>query len=110
MTAAGLNGDWAGSCIVCFTPTDTALAFQGEPEWCIAGLVALGVPEDQAAATFAAEFGTVSPLGVHTVPSEEVTAMYRVCSACASAKGMVAPALVIVGEDTPCYRQPVVAS
>lgn len=41
-----------GTCIVCFKPeSKNVVAFAGSGEWAAAGLVALGVPQDQAIAT-----------------------------------------------------------
>jgi len=41
------------SCVVCSKgDTDTAVGFRGEAEWCIAALSKLGMPLDQAEATF----------------------------------------------------------
>jgi hypothetical protein len=49
--SVGLDGTYRGTCIACYTPTDTALALEGEPEWIAAVLVVMGVPNDQAVAT-----------------------------------------------------------
>lgn len=45
-------GSFTGSCIACLGGTDTAIAFRGEPEWCVAALVVLGLPTSEAVATF----------------------------------------------------------
>lgn len=46
--SAGLDGTFNGTCVICLTPTDTVLGFQGEAEWCISGLYTLGIPMDEA--------------------------------------------------------------
>jgi hypothetical protein len=76
------------SCIVCFRgDTTTAIGFRGEAEWCIAGLLRLGVPPDQAEATFL-------PFAKHelgcdpgTVPDGQIDYAVRLCRACANRVG-----------------------
>lgn len=88
----------ASSCIVCFQGTDTALAFRGSPEWCVAGLLVLGVPKDQAYATFEL---------CHPNPPELMTVTYRVCASCASRSGRVPePKLTIPGAEIPALCEP----
>ena len=48
MPAPGIDGTYDGSCVACLRGTDTGLAFTGEAEWIIAGMMMLGIPEDQA--------------------------------------------------------------
>ena len=74
-----LDSDDAGTCLVCLRATDTALAFTGPAEWIVAGLMALGVPNDQAI-TMVEDFtganeGKAIP-GLMSVPM-------RVCESCA---------------------------
>jgi hypothetical protein len=64
--------------------TDTGLAFKGEAEWAIAGLLRLGVPEDEASATVS--LGTDSDPG--KVPPGVITVAFRVCKSCADQAGM----------------------
>ncbi|QSM01784.1 hypothetical protein PROPHIGD11-1_16 [Mycobacterium phage prophiGD11-1] len=88
----------ASSCIVCFQGTDTALAFYGSPEWCVAGLMTLGVPGDQAMATFES---------CHPNPSDPMTVTYRVCSSCVERAGCLPePKLTIPGFEIPAVYQP----
>jgi hypothetical protein len=75
----GLRGTYEESCIVCMQGTDTGLAFVGWAEVAIAGLVALGVPVDEAG-PMVSEF-TGSPPG--EVPIGTITIPVRVCEACA---------------------------
>ena len=74
------------SCIACFRgDTTTGVALKGEAEFCIAGLIVLGVPEDQALGTFhvcmEAEGWTGQP---DEVPGGEVTLPIRLCRECAA--------------------------
>ena len=75
----GLRGDYNGSCIVCFHGTDTALAFEGEAEWVIAGLVTLGIPTEFEAGVMMSHFFDVPP---GTVPDGIVTLGVQVCADC----------------------------
>jgi hypothetical protein len=72
------------SCIVCFAgDTTTCIAFEGEAEWMIAGLHKIGLPVDQAQATFL--FIAASELGCEpgTVPDGRFTEVVRLCQRCA---------------------------
>lgn len=86
----------AGSCVVCQTGTDTALAFAGPPEWCAAGLMVLGVPKAEAITLAEAAPGTdtYAEMGV------------RVCTACVSrcAAGFPPPVLALPGVELPTIR------
>jgi hypothetical protein len=67
-------------CIVCFRgDTTTALALIGSPEWQIAGLINLGVPESEA-------FATIEHARTDEHYSEKMPV--RVCAACAQRAGM----------------------
>lgn len=77
----GLDGTYAGTCIACLKPTDTALAFRGEPEWHAAGLVQLGLPMNEAIAT--AE-RTLRAMAVGSDGAGRYDAVYRVCGDCAA--------------------------
>jgi hypothetical protein len=93
----GLDGTYDGSCIVCLEGTDTGLAFRGSAEWSTAGLMVLGVPQDQATAIVQEANG--SPAG--TLPAGLVTTGVRVCRGCVDASGAsfplgVAPDLPVV--------------
>lgn len=86
----------AGSCTVCGHGTDTGLAFQGEPEWCIAALMQLGVTD--AEHTFRAALG----VGRDDLLPGFLTTVYRLCSACSRNAGFPAPGLLLDGSDVPC--------
>lgn len=92
----GLQGDYTDSCVVCFTPTDTGLGFAGEAEWIIAGMVRLGIDQDQALATLAAGDPKWRPVGM--VPSGETTAILRVCGDCAGKPGFPVALITAYGE------------
>jgi hypothetical protein len=86
------------------TGTDTGLAFVGEPEWVIAGLVVLGIPMDEAVATWRVfleeEFEEVPD-----VRTRDFTYTVRVCQACVDASG--APLTVgLIGGGVPGYHEP----
>lgn len=88
-----------GSCVVCMRGTDTALAFQGSPEWCIGGLHALGLPVDEAVATFTNGYGEHVP--------EWMIATYRVCAECVGNidAEFPEPALILPGAEIPSITQ-----
>lgn len=93
-----------GSCIVCGRGTDTALAFQGEAEWCLAGVVALGVPEDEAYLTLLSgwqEEGRGTQKG--QVPCGTLSAVIRVCADCveAATPNFPKPTLLYRGAELP---------
>jgi hypothetical protein len=76
--------------------TDTALAFDGEREWQAAGLVALGIPTNEAI-NMIEQFSTNPRLIV------------RVCASCVAkseAFKSIAPALIFTGGNLPSIRQP----
>lgn len=89
----------AGSCAGCGLGTDTGIAFQGEPEWAVAGLMQLGIGYDEALLTFRAALGLESEL----VP-DYITVTTRVCAACARKAGFPVPVLLIDGAMVPCIR------
>jgi hypothetical protein len=98
--AFGLNGTFTGSCIACMTGTDTGVAFIGDTYFQAAGLVALGVPIEEASATiseFPAPFD--QPMQV------------RVCQDCADRSKIrgLRVGLLAHGQDIPCFRQAVTA-
>jgi hypothetical protein len=64
--------------------TDTGLAFKGEAEWAVVGLMRLGVPQDEAERTVS--IGTGSDPG--KVPPGVITVAFRVCKSCADKAGM----------------------
>ena len=92
--AAGLQGDYSGTCVVCLQPTDTALGFRGTAEWLAARLVVLGLPNEQAIAM------------VQNVEGDEM--MVRVCAACVERcpASFPPPALVLPGRAILTIEQP----
>lgn len=101
MSTPGLNGDYADTCAICLTPTDTALAFRGEPEWCIAILSHLDIPADQAM-HMVANFYSNSE---EEMP-DQLTVPVRICSECTSNANIPDPGLVMVGHGIPLVQQP----
>jgi hypothetical protein len=96
----GLRGTYEDSCVVCLRGTDTGLVFAGEAEWAAAGLVDIGVPEDQAIATVS--HGTGSEPG--TVPDGDITVMFRLCQVCASKARL--PVGLVASGNLPTIDQP----
>jgi hypothetical protein len=91
------------------TPTDTALAFHGEAEWIIGGLLALGIPEGEAEATAHAFWSERDPtLRKGEVPGGILTEPIRVCRDCvrAAEAPFPAPVLAIPGAPVPVVGQP----
>ena len=82
---SGLHGDYTGSCVVCLNGTETAVAFEGEAEWVIAGFTVLGVMSDQSRATLAESAPERWQDG--KVPAGRVTEAVRVCGDCAGRAG-----------------------
>lgn len=104
----GLDGTYEGTCIACLTPTDTALAFRGEAKWFIAGLYALGIPEDQAFATAHVIWSESDPmLRKGQVPGGIVTEAIRVCRKCVRSAGpsFPDPVLAIADAEIPVISQ-----
>jgi hypothetical protein len=93
-----LGGDYRESCVVCLHGTDTGLAFEGEPEWVLAGMRVLGIPDDQARIIFAEATGA----GVGMVPDHDVKITLRACAACAKATG-TAMTVGLIATGVPCY-------
>jgi hypothetical protein len=90
-----------GPCVVCMTPTDTALAFVGVAEWCIAGLTTLGVPTDEAFDTFYFEPHEPDEDGDYTLK-------VRVCGQCVRncPAAFPDPGLTLRGAGVPAVLQP----
>ena len=102
----GLQGTYAHSCVICLQGCDTGLALHGEAEWIIAGLLNLGIPDMDEAATM---LGTLHGCDPGMVPNGLGTVTIQLCQACLEASslrdtGMVL-GLLVAGEALPCYRQ-----
>jgi hypothetical protein len=90
-----------GPCVVCMTPTDTALAFEGCAEWCMAGLSVLGVPLDEAIAIFNIDPDEPDANGRHTVRVRVCVGCVRKCSA-----PFPDPTITLPGGGIPVVPQP----
>ena len=95
----GLQGTYEGACAVCLKPTDTGLVFDGEAEWTIAGLVNMGVPEDQAFDAAILAWGTDPGM----VPAGKIKTQVRVCAKDAVRAGCEVG--LLVGDEVPPYQQ-----
>ena len=98
----GLNGTLDGTCIACFTPTDTALGYDGSLEGHIAFLEHLGIPADQSLAL--AEASPDRPADPDPDHPARWAVPYQLCSACAERTGLPAPVLVVKGAGIPAIR------
>jgi hypothetical protein len=103
-----LQGNYRGACFVCMRGTDTGLTFRGSGEWLLAGLLVLGVPEDQAEQTLESawqEAGTPVPAG--SVPTGNgLTMSFRVCAECVGKTPFPEPALLLPGGQVPLIEEP----
>ncbi len=80
------------TCIVCYRPSDTALAVIGEPDWHQVFLEVLGLPDDEAKAVVASVTGWQQT--------------YVVCAACASKSPFPAPVRAVQDASIPVVAQP----
>lgn len=64
---------------MCLSGTDTGLAFVGEAEWAIAGMMRLGIPQEQASVMLSDATGC----DPGKVPDGTITVPLRVCEGCA---------------------------
>ena len=103
MSTLGLNGDFTGTCVACINPTDTALGFRGTPEWCIAGLMCLGVPQTQAEHMVDTEYGDA----FGRLP-DPLAMVIRVCVECVEdlQPKFPRPGLFLPGHEVPGLVQP----
>jgi hypothetical protein len=99
----GLNGDYTDTCLICGRGTDTGLAFVGEVDWCIAGIVHLGIPMDQAIAMARFKGANQRPL-VDSEEGDETKLMVRACQECVTAADPRMKVGLTIGE-VPAYRQ-----
>ena len=77
----GLDGTYRGSCAVCLTGTDTAVAFRGDAEWIIAGVHLLGISINEAALMLSLATGC----DPGHAPPGELQYPVLVCRSCADA-------------------------
>lgn len=98
----GLQGDYRGTCTLCLRATDTAIGFEGEAEYLIAGLIWLGVENEVAYRMVSEEFGCDPGM----VPTGRHCLYVRLCAKCAAEGGYPDPKLWVVGGTVPTARQP----
>ena len=75
------------TCVLCSRETDTGLSFSGDVEWVIAGLIVLGVREEQATLMVSTATGTEAGM----LPDGEIILPVRVCRRCAVSGGARLP-------------------
>ena len=100
-----LQGTYRGSCVACLQGTDTALAFTGEAEWLVAGLVMLGIPEDAASLMVEAFFKEQGAKPGMVLDGEWVMPV-QVCAECVAKSAAPFPAPGIPSFGVPEIRQP----
>jgi hypothetical protein len=103
-----LQGNHTGTCVVCIKPTDTALAFKGDPEWAIAGLQMLGLTPDHAYRTLLVAWRERYGTQDGQVPDHEVCEAIRVCRGCVRACSALFPdpGLAVAEAYVPVIEQP----
>lgn len=101
----GLDGSYAGSCVVCLRGTDTGLAFVGEAVFAAEGLNALGLPVEQAVATIQVFAEQEMGCARGTMPEGEQTWVFRVCQDCADHSERFIVSLIAKGKLLPGYHQ-----
>lgn len=97
----------SGSCVICGCGTDSGLAFAGDLEWLAGGLVAMGVPTQEAIAMIER-----FPENIGQLDDGDLSATFRVCAPCVAAAqpDFPAPVLLVQGAEVPCIRQAVQTS
>lgn len=111
-------------CLVCQQMVPTVVAFRGSREWCIAGLQAIGVPDEEAYATFRyyveselvvpfpapGRYGLAAAIGQHE-PEEWYQLTYSVCQSCIDKSGtnLQLRSITDEGVEIMCYPQREVA-
>jgi len=89
------------TCAVCGRRTEMGIAFQGEAEWVIAGMVQLGIPGDQAAVMVT----DITRCDPGKVPVGRFTLPMRTCATCAARIPGLVP-MPLDGGQLPCVTQP----
>jgi hypothetical protein len=97
--------DREGSCIVCLTETDTALGFAGEPEWLVASLVQVGVPDDQAVVIVNRR--DLAARHPESFPEHGMGMVVQVCANCVERSGqpLPRPTVLFPAMDVPFVTQ-----
>lgn len=99
---------YSGTCIACMRPTDTGMAFRGVAEWLMAGLIVLGLPEDQAMEIYRQQ---QRERGIELAEGEAAGGInemsIRVCAACVAKcpADFPPPVLAIPGAILPVVGQ-----
>jgi hypothetical protein len=92
------------SCVCCYRgDTDTAVAFQGEAEFAMAGLIRLGVPKGEAGPTVQVFCEHELGCDPGMVPAGDFTYVFRLCPDCAAKAGVPVGKLP---DNIPTLRQP----
>lgn len=90
------------SCIVCFKgDVTTAIGFEGEAEFIMGALYAMGVPFDQAKAIVEAFTAAECGCALGQVPSSDISMDFRICRSCGQKIGLEASPL----PEIRVYRQ-----
>jgi hypothetical protein len=114
LSPPGLNGSYTDSCIVCMRGTDTGLAFVAPADeaidWAVAGLMALGVPNDRASTIVTQALERIAagepPQGVLRFPDDGSLAFgFRVCGDCAD-RSPANPRVGFITEGVPAITRP----
>lgn len=93
-----LRGTHDGPCVVCLRGTDTGIAFAGEAEWAVAGIIRLGIPPGQAAAMVSHATGCEPGM----VRAGSLNIGVRVCRGCADASG-TGITVGLIPDEMPTY-------
>lgn len=88
----GMMAGGAGTCIACYTPTETALGYSGSLEGHIVFLMKLGVPQSEAEST--AELSPMRPVDTDPDHPARYATPYAVCASCAERAGLPPPVLM----------------
>jgi hypothetical protein len=97
----GLQGPYEQSCVICLKPTETGLELEGMPEFVLAGVIKMGVPEEQAHIILAVLWGKEPG----QVPDGIVKTPIPVCAEDADRAGMKAGLVGVPGGQIRVYEQ-----
>ncbi len=97
----GLEGPYEQSCVICLKPTETGLELEGIAEFVLAGVIKLGVPEEQARIILAVLWGKEPG----QVPDGIVKTPIPVCAEDADRAGMKAGLVGVPGGQIRVYEQ-----
>jgi hypothetical protein len=97
----GLQGDYRGSCLICFQGTDTGVVLEGEAEFIMGAMIKLGVPPNEVGPILARLDRRFRPVG--KVPVGRVGFVVRICGDCFEKVGGDRTRLNLIGDQE---RQP----